>query len=261
MMPQPRRRRGIRRPRLARGKPRLQPRAGARASHADRRRRPPAQHGRALRDRGAATGRRRRRAHPDRRAAFALRPGTGGRRARRRLRSSRRPRRRGRRTTPRAPGGRGTTAASRRRRASRPWRATPPAPRGRTCGARPAGSGRYSGSTANTTPDVPSTIESGPGAVTPTPSAAAAQSPAPATSGDSSTGGSHSGGMSSAASTSSDQRRAGDVEEQRPRRVGDVGRPLAGQPKPHVVLGQADRVRSVRRSPARGGAARGASAP
>ena len=104
------------------------------ASHADRRPRPPTQHGRALRDRGAALGRRRRRAHQDRRAAFARRPGTGGRRARRRLRSSRGLRRRGRRTTPRAPGGRGTTAASRRRRASRPWRATPPAPRGRRCG-------------------------------------------------------------------------------------------------------------------------------
>ena len=85
----------------------------------------------------------------------------------------------------------------------------------------------------------------------PTPSAAAAQSPAPAAtgmpstrpeiSGDSSAGGSQASGMSSAASTSSDQRRRGDVEEQRPRRIGDVGRPLTGEPKPHVVLGQADR--------------------
>ena len=32
----------------------------------------------------------------------------------------------------------------------------------------------------------------------------------------------------------------GDVEKQRPRRIGDVGRPLTGEPKPHVVLGQAD---------------------
>ena len=50
--------------------------------------------------------------------------------------------------------------------------------------------------------------------------------------------GSHARSSSSASSTSSLQRRARDVEQQRARRVGDVDRALAGQPQPHVVLGQ-----------------------
>ena len=65
----------------------------------------------------------------------------------------------------------------------------------------------------------------------PTPSAAAAWSPAPAISVDSCAGGSHSSGISSASQTSSDQRRPGDVEEERSRRVGRVDRALAGQPE------------------------------
>ena len=90
--------------------------------------------------------------------------------------------------------------------------------------------------------------DAGPGRSIPTPSAAAAWSPEPAatgipfqcpeTSGDSSASGSHSAGSSSASSTSADQRRPRDVEEQRPRRVGDVDRALAGEPQPHVVLRQ-----------------------
>ena len=51
--------------------------------------------------------------------------------------------------------------------------------------ARACGSGTYDGSTAKTTPEVPSTTETGPGEAMPTPSAAAAWSPAPAISVDS----------------------------------------------------------------------------
>ena len=69
------------------------------------------------------------------------------------------------------------------------------------------GSTSYCGSTANTTPDVPRTIETAPGATIPTPSAPAAWSPAVATSVDSCAGGSQSSGTSSAAQTSSDHRR------------------------------------------------------
>ena len=89
---------------------------------------------------------------------------------------------------------------------------------------RACGSDANAGSAANTTPEVPITIDSGPGRSMPTPSAAAAQSPAPAAtgipcdtssqatvtpanSGDSSTGGSSAGSRSSASSTSADQLR------------------------------------------------------
>src|SRR4029453_6907519 len=48
---------------------------------------------------------------------------------------------------------------------------------------RPSGSAAKSGSDAKTTPEVPSTTESGPGRSTPTPSAPAAWSPAPAATG------------------------------------------------------------------------------
>ena len=72
---------------------------------------------------------------------------------------------------------------------------------------RASGSGRYSSSAAKTTPEVPRTTDSGPGASMPTPSAPAAWSPAPAISVDSYAGGSHSRGSSSAESTSSLQRR------------------------------------------------------
>ena len=136
-----------------------------------------------------------------------------------------RPRRRGRRTTSRARGGRGATAASPRRRASRPSRATGPGTAWQKACTRACGSAAKAGSAAKTTPEVPSTIESGPGRSIPTPTAAAAQSPAPAATGipcrqlvtrardaadapgDSSTGGSQAAGSSSASSTSSDQRR------------------------------------------------------
>ena len=84
---------------------------------------------------------------------------------------------------------------------------------------RPSGSAAKPGSAAKTTPEVPSTTESGPGPTTPTPSAPAAWSPAPAatgtpsavwpeTAGDSSAVGSHSRGISSASMTSSLQARA-----------------------------------------------------
>ena len=99
-----------------------------------------------------------------------------------------------------------------------------------------------------------------PGATIPTPSAAAAWSPAPPTSVDSCAGGSQSSGISSAAQTSSDQRRLRDVEEQRPRGVRGVDRALAGQPEADVVLRQQHVPDPRVQSPARAGAARGASA-
>ena len=80
---------------------------------------------------------------------------------------------------------------------------------------RASGSAANSGSAVNTTPEVPSTTDSGsPACVTPTPSAPAAWSPAPAatgmpslvspdTSADSSARGSHSAGTPSASHTSS----------------------------------------------------------
>ena len=52
-----------------------------------------------------------------------------------------------------------------RRRASRPSRASGPAPRGRTRARGPARSAAKSASAANTTPEVPSATDSGPGAV------------------------------------------------------------------------------------------------
>ena len=72
---------------------------------------------------------------------------------------------------------------------------------------RPSGSCRYSGRAAKTTPEVPSTTDSGPGRSTPTPSAPAAWSPAAPISVDSCAGGSHSRGSSSASSTVLLQRR------------------------------------------------------
>ena len=76
--------------------------------------------------------------------------------------------------------------------------------------------------------------------------------PRPRSAVDSNAGGSHSSGTSSAAQTSSDQRRPADVEEQRPRGVGDVDRVLAGQPQADVVLRQQDVPDRARRSRARG---------
>ena len=73
--------------------------------------------------------------------------------------------------------------------------------------ARASASTAYAGRAENTTPEVPSTTERGPGSTTPTPSAAAAWSPAPPISVDSCAGGSHSDGSSSAAQTSWLQRR------------------------------------------------------
>src|SRR5204862_7404445 len=84
---------------------------------------------------------------------------------------------------------------------------------------RPCGSAAYSGSAASTTPEVPSTTDTGPGRSTPTPSAPAPWSPAPAATGtpsvvapvttaDSSACGSQDGFISSADSTRSLQWRA-----------------------------------------------------
>ena len=83
----------------------------------------------------------------------------------------------------------------------------------------------------------------------PTPSAAAAQSPAPAATGMPATSPRSRGTRARAAARKRNVERRehflrpappGDVEEQRPRRVGDVCRPLTGEPEPHVVLRQAD---------------------
>ena len=116
---------------------------------------------------------------------------------------------------------------------------------------RARGSAANAGSAANTTPLVPSAIESGPGTVDADAERAGrlvaraggdrhAVGVRPETSGDSSRRGSQAGSSSSASSTSSLQRRPRDVEQQRARRVGHVGRVLAAQPQPHVVLGQHD---------------------
>ena len=109
----------------------------------------------------------------------------------------------------------------------------------KTC-TRASASGAYSGSTAKTTPDVPSTTETGPGAVMPIPSAAAAWSPAPATAVDSCAARQPLGGHLERVADLGRPAPVGDVEEQRPRGVRHVDRVLAGQPQPDVVLRQQD---------------------
>ncbi len=109
-----------------------------------------------------------------------------------------------------------------------------------------------SGSVAKTTPDVPSTTDTGPGAVTPTPSAPAAWSPAPAATGDagrasrrsgdgdSSAGGSQAAGKLERGEHLVAPAAAGDVEEEGSGGVGDVGRTLAREREPDVVLREQD---------------------
>ena len=122
----------------------------------------------------------------------------------------------------------------------------------KTC-RRACGSETKLGSAVKTTPEVPSTTESGPGSTTPTPSAPAAWSPAPAATGT----------PAPARRVPGDLRRlqrrrkpagghlervqelfapvpGGHVEEQGPGGVGHVGGVLAREPQTHVVLGQAD---------------------
>ena len=116
---------------------------------------------------------------------------------------------------------------------------------------RPSPSAANRSKAANTTPEVPSATDSGPGRSTPTPTAPAAWSPAPAATGI-------------ALGRRARHRRAlehrwqprrielqsayhffapgtsRDVEQQRAGSVGDVGRVLAAQAQAHVVLGKRD---------------------
>ena len=137
-----------------------------------------------------------------------------------------------------------------RARASRPSRARRPAPRGRTRGRAPAGRRRTRA--APRTPRrrcraPPTAAPAGrrPRRARPPPGRPRRPPPGcrpasrPDTSGDSSSAREPGRGRAPArSSTSSLQRRARDVEQQRARGVGHVDRPLAGQPQPHVVLGQ-----------------------
>ena len=113
--------------------------------------------------------------------------GTAGRAGLRRPAPSARPldeRRRTRRRRRRA-----ATAASRPRRASRPSRATFPAPRGRRCAAAPAGRRGSRAARRRRRPRCRARPRAGPARSIPTPSAPAAWSPAPAISVDSYDGG------------------------------------------------------------------------
>ena len=106
----------------------------------------------------------------------------------------------------------------------------------KTC-RRASGSGAYAGSAAKTTPEVPRTTESGPGPATPTPSAPAAWSPAPAATGvpfACSAGdfgrlqgrGQPLGRELERLEYLAAPAPLGDVEEERPGGIGDVGRAL-----------------------------------
>ena len=145
---------------------------------------------------------------------------------------------------------RAPTAASRRPRASRPSRASCPAPRGRRRARAPADRAGRRAARRRRRPRCRARARPGPGRSTPTPSAAAAQSPAPAatgtpaavwpeTSGDSSTRGIHAVGHARARPAPAlEKRRSATSKSSVPGGVGDVDRPLAAEPQPHVVLGQ-----------------------
>ena len=116
----------------------------------------------------------------------------------------------------------------------------------------PAGSAANRSRAANTTPDVPSATDSGPGPVDADPErarrlvAARPRRPAlrrpcaPDTAGLSSTGRQPRRVELQRAQHLFAPAPSRDVEQQRPGSVGDVGRVLAAQPQAHVVLGQRD---------------------
>ena len=144
---------------------------------------------------------------------------------------------------------RAPTAASRRPRASRPSRASCPAPRGRTRAPAPADRAGTRAGPRRRRPRCRARARPGPGRSTPTPSAAAAQSPAPAATGTPAAVSARDLGRLQRARhprlrhlqrLQHGRREAalGDVEQQRAGGVGDVDRALAAEPQAHVVLGQ-----------------------
>ena len=116
---------------------------------------------------------------------------------------------------------------------------------------RASGSGAYAGSAAKTTPEVPRTTESGPGPATPTPSAPAAWSPAPAATGvpfacsAGDLGRLQGRGQPLGRELERLEHLAapaplGDVEQERPRGIGHVGRALTRKAEAHIVLREED---------------------
>ena len=208
-----------------------------------------------------SSGRRTRRARRGRRAACARRPGRAGRSAPRRPPASARP-------PPRSvvvvDAGRERVAqpAQRARRRQHHAHRVPGAGHGvaERVHARLRVGRETRRSAANTTPEVPSTTETGPGRSTPTPSAPAAWSPAPAATGTARPAvvaryrraleqrrQPARGRAPARRAPRRSSARCGDVEQQRPGRVGDVGGVLAAQPQADVVLGQQRSWRSGRR--------------